>query len=303
MSESGSTNTAGAVLALLRPKQWTKNGLLGAALVFSGHFVVLHDVAREGLGIAAFCMLSSAGYVLNDWLDVEADRKHPKKKHRPIASGAVSSTAAFVVMAGLLLGGSALAWSLSPWFFFCAMGYLATTLSYSLYFKHLVILDVMFLSGCYVWRGIAGAVAIDVVISPWMLLCTAFFALFLGFHKRRAELVQLGEGGGTRKNLADYSPAMLDQFQAIVTSGTVLSYALYCALGQSGWMMLTMPYVLYGVFRYIYLVDQKGEGGAPDETFLKDRPILATVFLFVVTAGAVVAAEHRVVADSVVQVP
>ena len=293
-----SPNGAAAVLALLRPKQWTKNGLLIAALVFSGHFLNPSDIARAFLGIAAFCMLSSAGYVLNDWLDVEADRNHPKKRFRPIASGAVSSGAAFAVMGGLLLGGAALSWSLSPLFFLCAMGYLATTLSYSLYFKHLVILDVMFLSGCYVWRGIAGAVAINVLVSPWMLLCTAFFALFLGFHKRRAELVQLGDGGGTRKNLAEYSPAMLDQFQAIVTSGTVLSYALYSALGQSGWMMLTMPYVLYGVFRYIYLVDQKGEGGAPDETFLKDRPILATVFLFLLTAGAVIAAEHRLVGQT-----
>ena len=298
MTEVAAPNAAVAVLSLLRPKQWTKNGLLVAALVFSGHFLIPGDIAREGLGIVAFCMLSSAGYVLNDWLDVEADRNHPKKRFRPIASGAVPSTAAFVVMGGLLLGGAALSWALSPLFFVCAMGYLATTLSYSLYFKHLVILDVMFLSGCYVWRGIAGAVAINVVVSPWMLLCTAFFALFLGFHKRRAELVQLGGEGGTRKNLAEYSPAMLDQFQAIVTSGTVLSYALYSALGQSGWMMLTMPYVLYGVFRYIYLVEQKGEGGAPDETFLKDRPILATVFLFLITAAAVVAAEQRLVAGS-----
>ena len=123
-------------------------------------------------------------------------------------------------------------------------------------------------------------------------LCTAFLALFLGFAKRRAELVQIGEHGGTRKILASYSPQMLDQFQSIVTGGTVLSYALYCVLGQGPWMTLTMPYVLYGIFRYIYLVDQRGEGGAPDETLLKDKPILLTVGLYGLTAIGVLYAEH-----------
>lgn len=282
----------GAALRLMRPKQWIKNGLVGAALIFSGQFADPSDVGRVAIAIASFCMLSSSGYILNDWLDREADRNHPKKKFRPIASGEIPEGVALVQMITIAIIGCGLAWSLSPAFLGCALGYFATTLSYSLVLKHVVIVDVMFLAGCYVWRAVAGAVAIDVKVSPWLLLCSAFGALFLGFAKRRAELVALGDKG-TRKNLADYSPQMLDQFQGIVTSGTVLSYALYTVLGQGGYMPLTMPYVLYGVFRYIYLVDQRGEGGAPDETFLKDRPIQVTVVLYVLTAMAVLWAEKH----------
>jgi 4-hydroxybenzoate polyprenyltransferase len=280
------------ILRVMRPKQWVKNGLLTAALIFSGQFIDPVADARTVLGIVAFCLLSSSGYILNDWLDREADRKHPKKKHRPIASGAIPEGVALVEMVVIALIGTALAFGLSPLFGVVAMAYMATTLSYSLYFKHLVILDVMMLAACYVWRAVAGAAVIGVTVSPWLFLCTAFLALFLGFGKRRAELVQMGEHAGTRKNLAEYSPQMLDQFQGIVTAGTVLSYALYTALGQGPWMMLTMPHVLYGIFRYIYLVDQKGEGGAPDETLLRDRPIQVTVVLYVLTAGTVLYAEH-----------
>jgi len=276
----------------MRPKQWTKNGLLFAALVFSGHFLIFHDVVKTIVAAGAFSFLSSAGYLLNDYLDREADRRHPKKRKRPIASGALPERVALVQMVLVAAIGGLAAWWVSPAFFAVASAYIATTLSYSLYFKHLVILDVMVLSACYVWRAVGGAVAIDVGVSPWLFLCTAFFALFMGFAKRRAELVMMGENRGTRKNLAEYSPQMLDQFQSIMTGGTVLSYALYCVLGQGPWMTLTMPFVLYGIFRYIYLVDQKGEGGAPDETFLKDRPILLTVALYVLTAIAVLYAEQ-----------
>ncbi len=281
-----------AAIKLMRPKQWIKNGLLFAALLFSGHFLIPADIQLTILGFVAFSLLSSTGYALNDYLDREADKKHPKKRLRPIASGAMPENLALVQMIGMLGVGVGVAAYVGTPFLVAALGYLLTTVTYSLYFKHVVILDVMFLAACYVWRAVAGAVAIDVEVSAWLFLCTAFGALFLGFAKRRAELVLLGVEGGTRKNLADYSPQMLDQFQSIVTSGTVLSYALYTVLGQGPWMVLTMPYVLYGIFRYIYLVDQRGEGGAPDETFLKDRPILITVFLYVVTAMAVLYAEQ-----------
>jgi 4-hydroxybenzoate polyprenyltransferase len=191
--------------------------------------------------------------------------------------------AAFLVAVGI-------AWMINPAFLICAVLYFITTLSYSTIFKHYVILDVMFLAACYLWRAVAGAVAIEVVISPWLLVCTAFFALFLGFNKRRGELVLLeGQVGGTRKALAHYSPAMLQEFQAITTSGTILSYALYTVLGspKSPWLLLTLPCVLYGVFRYIYLIDQKGEGSAPDETLLRDKPILLTCAIFLAVAVAV----------------
>ena len=269
-----------AALKQLRPKQWTKNSFLFAALVFSGRFLDLHSVGRALIGFGAFCLLSSSGYVLNDYLDREADRKHPRKRHRPIASGALPVPAAVVLMLVAFAGGVALSATLGWPFLAIAVTYLATTLSYSFYFKHVVILDVMFLGSGFVWRAIAGAIAIEVGVSPWLFLCTAFLALFLGFNKRRAELLQIGADGGTRKNLADYSPKMLEQYQSIVTGATVLCYALYTVLGETAWMTTTIPFVLYGIFRYIYLVDRHGEGGAPDETILRDTPLLLTVLLY-----------------------
>jgi 4-hydroxybenzoate polyprenyltransferase len=281
-----------AALKVMRPKQWTKNGLLAAALVFSGQFFEPARVGRAVLAVVAFSLLSSSGYVLNDYLDREADRKHPKKRLRPIASGSLPEGFALPWMVLILLGGLGIAYWLSPKFLVLSVLYLATTISYSFYFKHKVILDVMFLAACYVWRAIAGAVAIDVRVSPWFFLCTAFFALFLGFAKRKAELVQVGKTVGTRKNLREYSQPMLEQFQAIVTSSTIVAYALYTVLGTNTWMMLTIPYVLFAVLRYIYLVEQKGEGGAPDETLLKDGPILVTVALYVLTAVGIMSAER-----------
>jgi hypothetical protein len=197
----------------MRPKQWTKNGFLAAALVFSGQFFDPQRLGRTVLAVMAFNLLSSSGYVLNDYLDREADRRHPKKRLRPIASGSLPEGLALPWMAIILLGGLGIAYWLSPKFLVLSVLYLATTISYSLYFKHKVILDVMFLAACYVWRAIAGAAAIDVRVSPWFFLCTAFFALFLGFAKRKAELVQVGNKAETRKNLREYSQPMLEQFQ------------------------------------------------------------------------------------------
>jgi 4-hydroxybenzoate polyprenyltransferase len=224
--------------------------------------------------------------VYNDLRDVEGDRRHPKKRFRPLAAGEVGTRGAWLLMAACTAVALALAAWLGPWFVVVALAYFATTLSYSLYFKHHVILDVMMLASCYIWRAAAGAVAIDARISSWLLVCTAFGALFLGFNKRRGELLLLeGKVAGTRKSLAHYSPAMLMEFQAITTSGTIISYALYTV--EKPWLGLTLPYVLYGVFRYIYLIDQKGEGAAPDETLLRDRPIQVTAILFVLTAVVV----------------
>jgi 4-hydroxybenzoate polyprenyltransferase len=280
-----------AMLKVMRPKQWTKNGLLAAALVFSGQFFDPQRVGRAVLAVIAFNLLSSSGYVLNDYLDRDADRRHPKKRLRPIASGSLHEGLALPWMAIILLGGLGIAYWLSSKFLVLSVLYLATTISYSLYFKHKVILDVMFLAACYVWRAIAGAAAINVRVSPWFFLCTACFALFLGFAKRKAELIQVGNKVGTRKNLREYSQPMLEQFQAIVSSSTIVSYALYTVLGTNTWMMLTIPYVLFAVLRYIYLVEQKGEGGAPDETLLKDGPILVTVGLYVLTAVGIISAQ------------
>lgn len=283
-----------AAIAALRPKQWVKNVLLLPAIIFSDGYGEPHEWLLVAVGVASFCLLSSTGYVFNDWRDIEADRRHPKKRFRPLASGDLPTSAGAALMAVTFLAALGLAWLVSPSFLLVAGLYFVTTLTYSGFFKHYAILDVMFLAACYLWRAVAGAVAIDVRISPWLLLCTAFFALFLGFNKRRGEILLLEGAGGTRKSLADYSPAMLQEFQAITTSGTIISYALYTVLGSpTPWLLLTFPFVLYAIFRYIYLIDQKGEGAAPDETLLRDRPILAAGVLYLVVAVAVLAFAPR----------
>lgn len=283
-------SVARAAFKQLRPKQWLKNVFLFPALLFSGKFLELDPVIAASLGFAVFCLFSSTGYILNDYLDREADAKHPKKKLRPIASGALPIPVAFGLMGLCFFGGIGIGLAtLPPGFVFIALIYLATTLSYSFWFKHMVLLDVLFLSSGFVWRTIAGAVAIAVHVSPWLFLCTTFLALFFGFNKRRAELLQVGAHSGTRRNLAEYSPDMLEQFQAIVTSATIMTYVLYTVMGPTGWMTLTIPMVLYGIFRYIYLIDRHGEGGAPDETLLRDRPMLLTGVLYLaVTLGVLV---------------
>jgi 4-hydroxybenzoate polyprenyltransferase len=286
---------AGAILIAafqaLRPKQWTKNVLLFAALIFSLHFLdgeghlALQTLGKAGAGFVAFCFLSSSGYILNDARDVESDRKHPTKKNRPIAAGRLPLGVAYGLMALVFALGVSVAYWVGPMFLAVAILYYITTLSYSLYWKNIVILDVMMLSSGFVWRAIAGAVAIDVYPSVWLLACTAFFALFLGFNKRRGELMLLEDRARTtRKILQEYSPELVQELQAVTSSGTIISYALYTALGSpTPWLMLTMPFVLYGVFRYMYLVRAKNEGGAPDETLYKDKPILATCLLYGLT--------------------
>jgi 4-hydroxybenzoate polyprenyltransferase len=281
-----------AAIKQLRPKQWAKNVFLFPAVIFSGHFLEPEPVLAAVTGFAAFSLLASTGYILNDYLDREADQKHPKKRFRPIASGALPIPAAWLLFALALSGGIALSLSLSPAFLFIGLVYLTTTLAYSFYFKHRVLLDVLFLASGFVWRTLAGAIAIQVEVSEWLFLCTAFVALFFGFNKRRAELLHVGAHTGTRRNLAEYSPQMLEQFQSIVTSGTIITYMLYTVMGPTGWMTLTIPMVLYGIFRYIYLIDRHGEGGAPDETLLRDRPMLFTGFLYLATTVFVLLADR-----------
>lgn len=276
-----------AAIQQLRPKQWAKNVFLLPALVFSGQFTDSTSVGRFLLAFGVFSLLASSGYILNDYLDREADKLHPKKRFRPIASGALPLPAAWVLFGVVLSVGVVGGWMLSPAFLFVALTYLCTTLSYSFYFKHRVILDVMFLAAGFVWRVIAGAVAIDVQVSAWFILCAAFLALFLGFNKRRGELLKLGSEGGTRKNLAHYSRDMLVELQSIVTSGVVICYALYTIQGANTWMVLTIPFMLYGVFRYIYLVDQ-GAGDAPDETVVSDWPFILNGLLYLTVCVAII---------------
>lgn len=276
-----------AMIDAMRPKQWVKNIFLFAALVFARKYQDMDAWIHTLLGFAAFCMISSSGYIFNDARDRDADAQHPKKKFRAIASGRLPLQLAYMEMVLLFVLGLGLAYSLSPWFFALALAYFINTMSYSLYFKNFVILDVMFIALGFLWRVAAGAMVIDVPPSPWLLICTGFLSLFLGFNKRRGELHVVEENSSkTRKNLQEYSPGLVSEFQAITTSGTIISYALY-TIENNPWLMLTLPFVMYGIFRYIYLVTQCDEGGAPDETLLKDKPILITGLLYIITIFAV----------------
>ena len=273
-----------AALKAARPKQWTKNGILFAALLFSEEYRNPESVLLALGGFAAFSALSSSGYIFNDLLDVEADRLHPKKCKRPIASGALPVTAARATMALLLVGGLGLAWAIDPVFMIVAASYLTVTLSYTLKLKHVVILDVMFIAGGFILRAVGGAAAIGVGISPWFLLTTAFAALFLGVHKRLGELRMLDEKAAAfRSNLGRYTPPMLQEMNAVVTAGVLISYAMWTFSGtDNSWLMLTLPFVVYGIFRYIYLVHAEGAGDAPDTTLLRDRPLQANIGMYLV---------------------
>ena len=273
----------------LRPKQWTKNALLFAALIFSLQFDSPDLWIRATLGFFCFSLISSTGYLYNDLKDREADALHPKKCRRPIASGALSPKIAWAELFAVMVIGFYGAWLLSPQFAGVALAYFVCTMSYTMFFKHHVIIDVMMIAVGFLWRAAAGAVVIDAPISEWLLLCTGFLALFLGFNKRRGELSLLEDDAvNCRKNLGQYTTDLLDQFQGVTTSGTIISYALYTVLGSpTPWLLLTLPHVLYGIFRYIYLVQVKGAGDAPDETLLKDIPILLTCLLYVVSVIAI----------------
>ncbi|HCP45114.1 MAG TPA: decaprenyl-phosphate phosphoribosyltransferase [Deltaproteobacteria bacterium] len=291
-----------AIVQALRPKQWTKNLLLFAALIFAERYKDIEAVIAVIVGTGFFCLLSSAGYLVNDLRDVEADRVHPKKKLRPIASGRLPEGQARILAVLLIVVGIAGSFALdlhnarsaagSPtflqqWAFgITATSYLAVTLSYTVFFKHIVLLDVMLIAAGFLLRAVAGAAAIPVESSAWFLTCTGFGALFLGLAKRLAELRLLEHGAGAhRPILQEYSVHLLNQLIGIVTACTLMAYALYTFKGPHGsGLMITMPLVMYGMFRYLYLVDRHGEGGAPEHVLLGDRPLQICIFLFLAVA-------------------
>ncbi len=270
-----------ATLRALRPKQWTKNALLFAALIFAERYTDLDAVRNVLLGFSLFCMISSSGYLVNDLRDIEADRLHPEKKKRPIAAGEVPPGLAWGLAAVLMVVGIGGAFWLNMGFGITAASYLVVTLTYSTFFKHTVVLDVMLIATGFVLRAVAGAEAIPVVSSPWFLTCTAFGALFIGFSKRLAEIRALGDAAGAhRKILDEYSVPMLEQFISIMTGCAIISYALYAVdSGHGPAMLLTVPFVIYGILRVMYLVE-KGEGGAPEMMLLRDRPLQFCLILF-----------------------
>jgi 4-hydroxybenzoate polyprenyltransferase len=294
------TSPIGPLIRAMRPRQWTKNGIVFLAFVFSvGQEYHLDDpdswvpkLLQALVAFACFCMVSSADYLVNDLRDVEADRAHPKKRNRPIAAGQLSERTAWIAAVALAAVGNAAAFALD-WRVGCViLGYTVLMVAYSYYLKHMVILDLFVIASGFVFRAMAGALAIDVPISPWLYVVTALGALFLGINKRRAELELLEGGAGShRRILDDYTIPMLDQMGSIVTGALVIAYGLYTftaeGLPENHSMMLTIPFVLYGIFRYLYLVNVKKEGGAPEEVLLKDIPVMLTAIGWVVTAGVI----------------
>lgn len=282
-----------ALLAALRPRQWVKNVFVLAPLVFAGRLFEPHAAAVAFAAFACFCGLSSAVYLINDVRDREADRLHPVKRRRPIAAGEISpalASAASVVLAVVAL---VVSFRLAPSFGRVASAYYVLNLAYSFGLKRVVILDVMIVATGFLLRAWAGALVVDVAMSHWLVLCTGLLALFLGFVKRRQELAALDSGAATREILREYSLPFLDQMIGIVTGATVVAYSLYAfspevaqKLGTQH-MGLTIPFVLFGIFRYLYLVHQKGKGENPTALVLTDRPLMAAVVLWgvaVVTA-------------------
>lgn len=280
---------AKAYMLSMRPKQWTKNALVFAALVFSDRLFEVDAVFQVLLAFAAFCMASSAVYLLNDLRDRESDRSHPVKRFRPIAAGLVPAEHATVMAVILAAGAAGVSFALDPVFTAIIAGYVLLNITYSLYLKHMVIVDVFSISAGFVLRAAGGAVVLDVPISPWLYVCTVVLALFVGFGKRRHELTLLeGDAGSHRKNLDDYSAALLDQFIVVTAGATVMAYSLYTFvaenLPENHLMMVTIPFVLYGIFRYLFLVHERQEGGAPEQLILSDVPLLGSVFLWGVTS-------------------
>ena len=283
------------LLISLRPGQWTKNLLVFAALLFGRR---LFDRAAVGEATAAFvifCLLSGVVYLINDVADRESDRRHPLKARRPIASGALPVGRAITAAAALGLG--ALIWAifLGPRFAAVAAGYLVLQVLYSGPLKHVVIIDVLTIAIGFVLRAIAGAVAIDVEISQWLLVCTVLLALFIALAKRRHELVLLADGAvGHRPILGEYSAYLLDQMISVVTASTLVAYIFYTIspetqekFGTSG-LDLTIPFPIYGIFRYLYLVHLKEGGGSPSDMLLADRPLLVCVAFWALAVAIII---------------
>ena len=286
-----------ALIRSLRPEQWLKNGFVLAPLVFSG---MLDDTSvwlESMIAVAAFCAASSAVYLVNDVIDREADRRHPTKRARPIASGEISVATALVTAALLVAAAMAAAWGLGGWFPMVLGGYILLVVLYSAILKRVVFVDVLVLAAGFVLRVVGGAVAIDVPVSRWLLLCAYLLALYLALGKRRTELALLGESAGThREVLGHYTLSLVDQVISVVLGATVLAYTLYTVaddtvakVGSEG-LMITVPVVLYGLFRYLYLLHRSEMGGSPTRVLVTDRPLLVTVVVWLGVAAVVIGA-------------
>ena len=283
------------LIRAMRPRQWTKNAIVYAGIVFDGQLFILDSFVRVTASYVLLCLISSAIYIINDLVDIESDRQHPKKRFRAIASGQLPipiARAAAVVLVVISIGGAAL---FSPGLALILLVYLLLQLFYSWKLKHMVILDLLAVAGGFVLRVAAGVVVVHVkAFSPWLYACTALLALFLIIGKRRQELIELGgSAGGIRMTLNSYNLPLLDDMLRMVMTSTLIAYLLYTIeepsvlLAGNKLALLTVPFVLYALWRYLYLIHVNGEGSAPDEVLLRDRPLQAAILLWGLTFVAI----------------
>jgi 4-hydroxybenzoate polyprenyltransferase len=293
-TDTARTSTFRLLLASLRPEQWTKNLFVFAGVLFGGHLLDLSAMLRAVAAFVVFCALSGVVYIFNDLADRAGDQRHPLKRLRPIASGRLQPRTAALTGVVLALVAFAASVLLSPLFAAVAVSYVLLLLAYSMVLKHLVIIDALTIAAGFVLRAAAGAVAVFVPISHWLLVCTTLLALFLVLSKRRHELTLLADGAVThRPILEEYSPYLLDQMIAVVTASTLVAYSVYATSAETAERLnttrlgLTIPFVLYGIFRYLYLVHQKRAGGSPADLLLTDRPLLACVGLWALSVALI----------------
>ena len=278
------------LLKTMRPKQWTKNVFVLAALVFDRKLLLPHFLLRALGAFALFCAISSAVYLVNDLADIEKDRQHPAKRNRPLASGQLAPRTAAMAALGLILASMFFAYRLDPPFSAVAGSYLLLMVLYSFWLKNIVLVDVMTVAAGFVLRVAAGVVVVRAArFSPWLYLCMVFGALFIAIGKRRHELVLLDQNANAHRSIFDeYNLALLDDMIRMVTASTAMAYSLYTFsapnLPTNHAMMLTIPFLLYGLFRYMYLIQVKGEGGTPEELIFEDKPFLLTIVLWGLSA-------------------
>jgi 4-hydroxybenzoate polyprenyltransferase len=282
------------IIRLLRPHQWIKNGVVLAGLIFSGQAANPDYLEISLYALIAFCLLSSSVYTLNDITDIENDRRHPYKKNRPLAAGRVSVATAAVIGLILAAGGLVISYYINLNLFYVSAAYLLLNILYTFILKNIVILDVMSIAAGFVLRALAGAVAIDVVFSNWLLITTFVLALFLGLGKRRHEILILeNQAASHRKILEKYSPYLLDQLIGVVTASTVITYLFYTLSSEvqdklhTHYLFITIPFVIYGIFRYLYLVHKKEMGGSPTRLLLADRPLMLDVVLWLASVAII----------------
>jgi len=278
----------------LRPQQWIKNLFIFAPLIFSQNIFNRPLVVTTLLAFAAFCLVTSAIYLFNDLRDIEEDRLHPVKSRRPLAAGRLKKGTAIVAMAVLGPAGLLIAAAINLNFLLMTVAYVALQVAYSLWLKHVVILDVFVVAAGFLIRVVAGGLAIRVFLSSWLLICTTLLSLFLAMGKRRHELIILEQDAAShRPILREYNIYLLDQMISVVTASTLLAYCLYTiseeTVAKFGTrnLIFTVPFVLYGIFRYLYLIHQKSEGGTPETLILKDKPLLVDLFLWVAAAAVI----------------